>query len=168
MPPLGKPDKQVHTITKSGRALLERLANQRIRASVTRDEILLRIFFGNFADSTVVLRELEEYLKRIRAERQFMEATEERVLAHPGAKHAARRFQILSLRLKVAQWRSMERELQKVWKESQRLAPAAPRLALRRAAARSSDNKKAVDTGAPHNTKKNKTRKNKTRKRVRP
>jgi hypothetical protein len=40
-----------------------------------------------------------------------MEATEARVTAHPGAKHAARRYQLLSLRIKVAQIRAMEQEL---------------------------------------------------------
>jgi DNA-binding PadR family transcriptional regulator len=33
------------------------------------------------------------------------------VTAHPGRKHEARRFQLLSLRLKVAQYRAMEKEL---------------------------------------------------------
>ncbi len=124
VPQLGKPDKQIHTITAAGRSLLEQLANERIGASVTRDEVLLRIFFGNFADPAAVLEELEQYVARIRAERKFMEATEARVIAHPGTKHEARRFQLLSLRLKVAQWRSMERELQKFLGES-RQAPAA-------------------------------------------
>lgn len=156
VPQSGKPDKQVHTITKSGRAQLERLANQRIRASVTRDEILLRIFFGNFADASVVLQELKEYLERIRVEREFMESTKARVLAHPGTRHEARRFQILSLRLKVAQWRSMERELQKFLKESYRVAPVAPRLASRHAAARSKGLKKGVDARLSRGTRKHK------------
>ena len=40
-----------------------------------------------------------------------MEATEARVTAHPGGKHEARRYQLLSLRIKVAQIRAMEKEL---------------------------------------------------------
>lgn len=107
----GKPDKQIHTITASGRAALKKFMSEPIRASVTRDEVLLRIFFGNFADKNVIERELEAYLDRIRDERAYMEATKARINAHPGRKHEARRFQLLSLQIKVAQYRAMEQEL---------------------------------------------------------
>lgn len=107
----GKPDKQVHTITPKGLQALQEFANEPVRASVTRDDVLLRIFFGNFADDAVVVRELGAYLDRIRNERAFMEATEARIQAHPGERHKAREFQLLSLRLKVAQYRAMEQEL---------------------------------------------------------
>jgi hypothetical protein len=51
------------------------------------------------------------YLDRIRRERAYLEATKARVEAHPGKKHDARRYQLLSLQLKVAQYRAMEQEL---------------------------------------------------------
>jgi len=107
----GKPDKQIHTITPNGRAALKEFVSAPIRASVTRDEVLLRIFFGNFASKKSIKRELESYLDRIRHERAYMEATRARIDAHPGRKHEARRFQLLSLRIKVAQYRAMEQEL---------------------------------------------------------
>ena len=107
----GKPDKQIHTITAGGRAALKEFMGKPIRSSVTRDEVLLRIFFGNFASKKTIKRELEAYLDRIRQERAFMETTEARINAHPGGKHEARRFQLLSLRIKVAQIRAMEQEL---------------------------------------------------------
>lgn len=107
----GKPDKQIHTITAPGRARLKEFMSEPIRAAVTRDEILLRIFFGNFANKKIVRRELASYLQRIRDERGYLEATEARINAHPGRKHEARRFQLLSLRIKVAQYRAMEQEL---------------------------------------------------------
>ncbi len=107
----GKPDKQIHTITAPGQARLEEFMSEPIRASVTRDEVLLRIFFGNFASKKIIKRELDSYLQRIRHERATMEATETRINAHPGRKHEARRFQLLSLRIKVAQYRAMEQEL---------------------------------------------------------
>jgi DNA-binding PadR family transcriptional regulator len=110
-PQKGKPDKHIHTITANGRAALKEFMGKPIRASVTRDEILLRIFFGNFASKQTIKRELEAYLDRIRDERSHMEATEARITAHPGTKHEARRFQLLSLRIKVAQIRAMEQEL---------------------------------------------------------
>jgi PadR family transcriptional regulator AphA len=109
----GRPDKQVHRITPAGTRALRAFANAPIRASVTRDEVLLRLFFGNFAEPAVVMRELEAYLARIRHERATMEATEARVEAHPGPRHEARRFQLLSLRLKVAQYRIMEQEIER-------------------------------------------------------
>jgi len=111
LPQEGKPDKQIHTITVSGRARLEEFMSEPIRASVTRDEVLLRIFFGNFANKKIIERELGSYLERIRRERAYLQATEARINAHPGRKHEARRFQLLSLRLKVAQYRAMEQEL---------------------------------------------------------
>jgi len=111
VPQKGKPDKHIHTITGRGSAALQDFMNEPIRASVTRDEVLVRIFFGNFASEKIVMRELESYLDRIRQERAYMEATESRIEAHPGSKHQARRFQLLSLRLKVAQYRVMEQEL---------------------------------------------------------
>ncbi len=107
----GKPDKQIHTISDSGRAALKAFMSEPIRASVTRDEVLLRIFFGNFGNAAMMRREIEAYLQRIRGEREILEATEARILAHPGRKHEARRFQLLSLRIKVAQYRATEREL---------------------------------------------------------
>jgi PadR family transcriptional regulator, regulatory protein AphA len=107
----GKPDKQIHTITADGQTRLEEFMSEPIRASVTRDEVLLRIFFGNFASKKIIKRELVSYLQRIRRERAFLEATEARINAHPGRKHEARRFQLLSLRIKVAQFRAMEQEL---------------------------------------------------------
>jgi len=134
----GKPDKQIHTITREGLKQLKTMANQPLVASVTRDEILLRTFFGNFAEPEVVTRELQAYLERLRTERQFMENTEARVLAHPGAKHEARRFQLLSLRLTVARNRAAERELQKFlrdWEESPGETPeASPDKALKQLA----------------------------------
>jgi PadR family transcriptional regulator AphA len=107
----GKPDKQIHTITASGQAALKDFMSEPIRASVTRDEVLLRIFFGNFASKKTIRREIESYRDRIRHERAFLETTEARINAHPGRKHEARRFQLLSLRIKVAQNRAMEQEL---------------------------------------------------------
>lgn len=110
-PQKGKPDKHIHTITRRGRAALKDFMEEPIRAAVTRDEVLLRIFFGNFASKKTIKRELEAYLDRIGQERVQMEATEARINAHPGSKHEARRFQLLSLRIKVAQIRAMEQEL---------------------------------------------------------
>jgi PadR family transcriptional regulator AphA len=111
LPQRGKPDKQIHKITSSGQAALKAFMSEPIRASVTRDEVLLRIFFGNFANKTSIKRELESYLDRIRRERTYLEGTKARVEAHPGKRHEARRYQLLSLRMKVAQYRAMEREL---------------------------------------------------------
>jgi PadR family transcriptional regulator AphA len=107
----GKPDKQIHTITPKGRTALQDYVSEPVRASVTRDEVLLRIFFGNFASKKTIGRELESYLDRIRHERVYLEATKARINAHPGRRHEARRFQLLSLQLKVAQYRAMEQEL---------------------------------------------------------
>jgi DNA-binding PadR family transcriptional regulator len=126
VPQKGKPDKHIHTITAKGRTALQDFMNEPIRASVTRDEVLLRIFFGNFASEKVIMRELGSYLDRIRHERAYMEATKARIEAHPGPKHEARRFQLLSLRLKVAQYRVMEQELAKFCKiDLSKRAPAA-------------------------------------------
>ena len=110
-PQQGKPDKHIHTITARGRSALKGFMEEPIRAAVTRDEVLLRIFFGNFASKKTIKRELEAYLDRIGQERAQMQATETRINAHPGHKHEARRFQLLSLRIKVAQIRAMEQEL---------------------------------------------------------
>src|SRR4029079_2128707 len=66
LPQTDKPDKHIHTITASGRAALKEFMGKPIRASVTRDEVLLRIFFGNFASRKTIKRELKAYLERIR------------------------------------------------------------------------------------------------------
>lgn len=127
VPQQGRPDKQVHSLTAKGREVLRDFANAPIRASVTRDEVLLRIFFGNFASEAAVLRELEAYLARIREERAVMETIEARVTAHPGPRHAARLFQILSLRLKLAQLRVTEEELAAFCQASREVqGPAGP------------------------------------------
>jgi len=125
----GKPDKQIHRITPAGTRALRAFCNEPVRASVTRDEVLLRIFFGNFAEPETIARELESYLARIRQERAYMEATEARVEAHPGPRHEARRFQLLSLRLKVAQYRVMEQELERFCAETGKRRPARRRAA---------------------------------------
>jgi PadR family transcriptional regulator AphA len=107
----GKPDKQIHTITDRGRDALTAFLGEPIRASVTRDEVLLRIFLGNFAEPETMRSELVSYLDRIRQERSYLESVEARISAHPGPNLEARRYQLLSLRIKVAQSRATEREL---------------------------------------------------------
>ena len=107
----GKPDKQIHSITAKGRKALQAFVGEPIRSSVTRDEVLLRIFLGNFCDQDSMLRELQSYLDRIREERTYLESVEARICAHPGPNLSARRFQLLSLRIKTAQSRATEREL---------------------------------------------------------
>ena len=79
--------------------------------------MLLRIFLGNFAEEETILWELSAFLDRIRHERMFMEATEARIKAHPGVREKERRFQLLSLHLKVAQYQVMEQELVKFCQE---------------------------------------------------
>jgi PadR family transcriptional regulator, regulatory protein AphA len=111
MPQQGRPDKQIHSITPAGRAALEAFVSEPIRASVTRDEVLMRVFLGNFADPRAMQAELLAYLDRIREEREYLEGVESRVLAQPARKRAARTFQLLSLRLRVAQYRATEAEL---------------------------------------------------------
>jgi PadR family transcriptional regulator AphA len=123
LPQQGKPDKYIHTITAGGRAALKEFMGKPIRASVTRDEVLLRIFFGNFANKRTMRRELEAYLARIGKERATMEATEARINANPGGKHEARRYQLLSLRIKVGQIRAMEQELTRFLTEPARARP---------------------------------------------
>jgi len=121
IPQVGKPDKQIHTITEKGRLALQTFANEPIQAAVTRDEVLLRIFFGNFAEEETILRELNAYLDRIKHERMYMEATEAKIRARPGSREKERRFQLLSLRLKVAQYRVMEQELARFCREENKL-----------------------------------------------
>ncbi len=111
LPQQGKPDKQIHSITPSGRTALEAFLSEPIRSSVTRDEVLLRIFFGNFCAPDAMQRELRSYLERVREERAFLETVEARICANPGPNTDARQFQLLSLRIKVAQSRATEREL---------------------------------------------------------
>ena len=125
VPQAGKPDKQVHSVTPAGKDALARFVNEPIGASITRDEVLLRIFFSNFADEALAMRELDAYLGRICHERAALEAVEARVEAHPGARHEARRFQLLSLRLKVAQYKAMEAELEKFRRGRGRTRPSA-------------------------------------------
>ncbi|NNF76743.1 MAG: PadR family transcriptional regulator [Rhizobiales bacterium] len=110
-PQQGKPDKQIHSISPEGRKALEAFVSEPIRSSVTRDEVLLRIFFGNLSDPADMRRELQSYLDRVREERAYLETVEARICAHPGPNLEARRFQLLSLRIKVAQSRATEREL---------------------------------------------------------
>jgi len=81
-----------------------------VRASVTRDEVLLRVFFGIFANKKSISRELKSYLDRTRHKRTYLEVIKACINANPGRRHEAKRFQLLSL-LKVAQHRALEREL---------------------------------------------------------
>ena len=111
LPQDGKPDKQIHSITPAGKKALEAYLGEPIRSSVTRDEVLLRIFFGNFCAPDAMQRELRSYLERVREERLYLEGVEARIYANPGPNTEARRFQLLSLRIKVAQSRATEREL---------------------------------------------------------
>jgi len=111
IPQVSKPAKQIHTITEQGKLALQALVNEPIKASVTRDEVLLRVFFGNFADEATILRELRAYLDQITSERLYMENTEAQVVARPGTRERERHFQLLSLHLKVAQYKVMEQVL---------------------------------------------------------
>jgi hypothetical protein len=77
-------------------------------------------------------REIEACLARIRQEVEYLRSVERRVLAHPGPKHAARHFQLLSLRLKVAQLRGMEEEFRRAGYRLPGEASGAPRQPARR------------------------------------
>lgn len=109
----GRPDKHLHHITDDGRAALAEEADSPIRDEALRDKVLLRVFFGNQGDPEAMAREIEAYMARIRQEIDYLESVERRVLANPGSQHAARHFQLLSLRLKVAQLRGMEDEFRR-------------------------------------------------------
>jgi DNA-binding PadR family transcriptional regulator len=109
----GRPDKRMHEITDAGRAALAEEADAPIRDEALRDKVLLRVFFGNQADPEAMAREIEAYMARIVQEIDYLENVERRVLANPGSQHAARHFQLLSLRLKVAQLRGMEEEFRR-------------------------------------------------------
>jgi DNA-binding PadR family transcriptional regulator len=109
----GRPDKRMHQITDDGRAALVGEADAPIRDEALRDKVLLRVFFGNQADPEAMAREIEAYMARIHQEIDYLESVERRVLANPGSQHAARHFQLLSLRLKVAQLRGMEEEFRR-------------------------------------------------------
>lgn len=111
LPQQGKPDKQIHTITATGREALYRFVSEPIRSSMTRDEVLLRIFLGNFTDDRIMREELRAYVERIREDRAYLEGVEARITAHPGDHLEARKYQLLSLRVRVAQYRAMEEEL---------------------------------------------------------
>lgn len=106
----GRPDKRLHTITEKGRQALAAEADSPIHDEVLRDKVLLRVFFGNHADPDTMAAEIGAYMARIREEIGYLEGVESRVLANPGRKHKARHFQLLSLRLKVAQLKGMESE----------------------------------------------------------
>ena len=105
----GRPDKRLHEITEAGRAALVEEADAPIRDEALRDKVLLRVFFGNQADPEAMAREIEAYMARIAQEIDYLENVERRVLANPGSQHAARHFQLLSLRLKVAQLRAWKK-----------------------------------------------------------
>ncbi|MCB1472899.1 MAG: PadR family transcriptional regulator [Rhodobiaceae bacterium] len=111
LPQQGKPDKQMHTITAEGESALAAFVREPIHASVTRDEVLLRVFLGNFIEPQDMRGELLAYLDRVREERAYLESVEARIRAHPGPRAQARTYQLLSLRLKVAQLRATETEL---------------------------------------------------------
>lgn len=111
VPQRGKPDKQIHSITEAGRAALADEGSAPIKSEQLRDKVLLRIFFGNFAAPGAMDREIDAYMDRIRDEIAYLESVERRVTANPGTNHEARHFQLLSLRLKVAQLRATLDEL---------------------------------------------------------
>jgi len=111
LPQEGKPDKQIHTITDRGHDALYKFVSEPIRSSITRDEVLLRIFLGNFTDDRIMREELRAYLERIVEDRTYLESVEARITAHPGDHLEARKYQLLSLRVRVAQYRAMEAEL---------------------------------------------------------
>lgn len=111
VPQQGRPDKQIHSITETGRAALAAEGSSPIQNEQLRDKVLLRIFFGNFAEPGAMPREIDAYMDRIREEIAYLESVERRVTANPGTNHEARHFQLLSLRLKVAQLRATLEEL---------------------------------------------------------
>lgn len=115
-----RPNKKVYTITETGLAELRRWLAEPLPDTFTKDEAHVRVFFSNLVDRKVAVGQLESYARHLREQIEFLESVEDRVNRRPSRRPEARRFQMISLRLKLAGARAVLAELESVLAEEQR------------------------------------------------
>lgn len=98
----GRPNKKNYTLTEAGRHALEEWLAQPIKDKFVKDDFLTKIFFSNFTDDRVALRQLDAYIAALQNQLRELAAIREHVTSRPSRSPRARRFQLISLDLRVA------------------------------------------------------------------
>lgn len=113
----GKPNKKVYRLTDAGREQLERWVAEPVRDRFVKDEYLVKLFFANFADDRQALAQLRAYMRSQERQLQEMLAIRERVTSRPSRNPRVRRYQLLSLDLRVAAVRAGLETAQRLYTE---------------------------------------------------
>lgn len=79
-----RPDKQVYSLTDSGRAELERWLGE-TGERLTLDQLLLKLFFGHLADPAALLEQVRAYRSAKEEELRVLQGHAKANLADPGA-----------------------------------------------------------------------------------
>lgn len=107
-----RPNKYINHITPEGARQLESFVRKPLERTRVHNQELLQVFLSNFVDDDTARKQLSHLLTRLRQECGYLESVRDRVMAHQGARHRARYYQLLSLRLKIAELTAVARELE--------------------------------------------------------
>jgi DNA-binding PadR family transcriptional regulator len=77
-----RPDKRLYRLTKTGRIALETWLNDRSRP-LHRDLLLLKLFFGRYADLNALLQQVQAFRDEKERELEFLEDRGHENLTHP-------------------------------------------------------------------------------------
>ena len=140
----GKPDRQVYSITRSGRARLEKWLAVEPQPEVPRNELLLKLFFGAQASPEVVIGYVERMAKIERGFQEKFRQIERELLSQ------MRRYPDVPYWRMAARFGQLELEAHLRWAEE--TLKALRRLAKRRQPGARKDKHNAGKLHVPHQT----------------
>jgi DNA-binding PadR family transcriptional regulator len=114
---ISKPNKKVYKITPEGKQYLEDWLMAPAETRLAKDEFLVRMFFANYVDESVALEILQKNLLSMEQQVQELEVIRSRITKRPSKNPLARKFQLMSLDLRVAGLKGMITEARRHIKE---------------------------------------------------
>lgn len=110
-----RPNKKIYSVTPPGQQALRDWLKAPVPEKFSKDEFLVKLFFGNEVDDTVALQHLVQFREHLQEQADFLEQVRGRLLVSAGARNArARRFRRLSLEIKLASIRCAIAEAERV------------------------------------------------------
>lgn len=113
-----RPNKKIYRVTPAGRKELRLWLEKPVPEKFSKDEFLVKLFFGNEVDDSITLEHLTQYQQHLQKQLDFLEQTRERLLMSPSSRSTrVRRFRRLSLELKLASIRCLLTEARRAAQE---------------------------------------------------
>ncbi len=113
-----RPNKKIYSVTPAGQAALRDWLKEPVPEKFSKDEFLVKLFFGNEVDDSVAVGHLAQFRAHLQEQAEFLEQMRGRLLSRAGTRNVrARRFRRLSLEIKLASIRCAIAEAERIEQE---------------------------------------------------